>query len=61
MYSFSPSWVVIVNVGNHPYKFLVDFKGTKTDEIFYLTDSVNEQFSEFFLMISTVHLAGDCS
>ena len=51
--------MVIVYEGNLPPKFVVDFQGTKTDEIFYLTDSVNEQFSEFFLMVSTVHLAGD--
>ena len=50
-----------MNVGNHPSKFVVDFQGTKTDEIFYLTDLVNEQFSEFFLMVSTEHLARDCS
>ena len=60
-YSFSPSCVVIVYEGNFPSKFVLDFQGTKIDEIFYLTDPVNEQFSEFFLMASTLHLAGDCS
>ena len=56
-----PSCVVILYEGNLPPKFVVDLQGTKTDDIFFLTDSVNEQFSEFFLMVSTVHLAGDCS
>ena len=46
--------------GTSSCKFVSDFQGTKTDGAFYLTALLNEQSSEFLLMIYTEHFARNC-